>query len=81
MVPAGATVASTYVIALTATKQKYHATMKEIGEHPGEVAPVGAGLLGGGFVNTQELHVMKYGQAMETKDKASWEDGVAEEHQ
>ena len=34
----------------------------------GEVACVGAGI-GGGFVNTNELHVMKYQQAMETEDK------------
>ena len=30
---------------------------------PGEMACVGAGL-GGGFINTQELHVMKFEEAM-----------------
>lgn len=45
----------------------------------GEVACVGAGI-GGGFVNTNELHVMKYQQAMETEDKEHWTLAVKEEH-
>jgi hypothetical protein len=40
---------------------------------------VGAGL-GGGFLNMQELRVMKFGHAMKTKDKEHWEEGVEEEH-
>jgi hypothetical protein len=43
------------------------------------VACVGAGI-GGGFVNTNELHVMKYQQAMETEDKEQWTLAVKEEH-
>jgi hypothetical protein len=44
-----------------------------------EFACVGAGI-GGGFQNTNELHVMKYKQAMATKDKDEWDAAVAEEH-
>jgi hypothetical protein len=70
-----------YEIALTAAEVSYYATMKEMGEHPGEIACVGAGAgLDGGFENTQELHVMKYKQAMAGMDKKSWEVGVKEEH-
>jgi hypothetical protein len=78
-VAAGATAAANYEIALTAAKVSYYATMKEMGEHPGKIACVGAGL-GGGFENSQELHVMKYKQAMAGKDKKSWEVGVVDEH-
>jgi hypothetical protein len=41
---------------------------------------VGAGL-GGGFVNTQELHVMKYDEAMATPDAKEWEKAVDKEHE
>ena len=37
-----------------------------------EVAMVGAGV-GGGFNNTQELHVMKYKEAMKTPEKGEWQ--------
>jgi hypothetical protein len=40
---------------------------------------MGAGL-GGGFQDTHELHVMKYKQAMNTKDKKSWVKAVDKEH-
>jgi hypothetical protein len=76
---AGATAAANYEIGLTASETKYYDAMKVIGEHPGEFGCVGAAL-GGGFDNTAELHAMKYKQAMKTKDKASWEIGVKEEH-
>jgi hypothetical protein len=68
-----------YKIALTASELNYYATMKELGEHPGEFGCVGTAL-GGRFDNTSELHTMKYKQAMKTKDKVSWENGVKEEH-
>jgi hypothetical protein len=42
------------------------------------MALVGAGV-GGGFTNTQELHVMKYDEAMKTKDKKDWVKAVEEE--
>jgi hypothetical protein len=36
--------------------------------------------VGGGFENTKELHVMKYKQAMKSKDKDMWDEAVFEEH-
>jgi Reverse transcriptase (RNA-dependent DNA polymerase) len=40
---------------------------------------VGAGT-GGGFMDTQELHVMKFNEAMQTHNKDEWLKAVAEEH-
>jgi Reverse transcriptase (RNA-dependent DNA polymerase) len=40
---------------------------------------VGAGI-GGGFVDTQELHVTKFNEARQTRDKNEWLKAVAEEH-
>jgi hypothetical protein len=70
------------IMLLTADERNYYVIMKaELGKHPCEIACVGAGLLGGGCLNTQELCVMKLGQAMKTKDKEEhWEEGVGEEH-
>ena len=45
-----------------------------------DVGLVGAGI-GGGYSNTQELHVMKYNEAMATKDKDYWAKAVDEEYQ
>jgi hypothetical protein len=69
---AGATVMAGYEIMLTAAEISYYATMKEMGEHLGEIACGGAGL-GGKFLKMQELHMMKYKQAMKTKVKENWE--------
>jgi hypothetical protein len=44
-----------------------------------EMGLMGAGV-GGGFINTQELHVLKYDQAMKGPDKKQWEEAVKEEH-
>ncbi len=44
----------------------------------GELACVGAGV-GGGFEHTTELHVMKYSEAMATKDAPKWKKSVEEE--
>jgi hypothetical protein len=86
----GATAAANYEIALTAAKVQYYDTMKGLGENAGEYGcilvglteygQVGAGL-GGGFENTQELHVMKYKEAMKTPDKPNWINEVNEEHE
>jgi hypothetical protein len=54
--------------------------MKEMDENAGEIACVSAGLVGG-FEHTSELHVIKYGEAMQTKDKGNWEIGVKEENE
>jgi hypothetical protein len=75
---------------LSAAEVHYHEAMekhydgtwnnvKKIEFHP-EICIVGAGL-GGGFKNTNKLHVMKYDQAMQSKDKEEWEKAVEEEHQ
>jgi hypothetical protein len=42
-------------------------------------ALVGAAL-GGGFENTNKLHMMNYKEAMEGPDKAQWTKAVVEEH-
>ena len=42
-----------------------------------EMGLMGAGI-GGGFINTQELHVMKYNQAMKGPDKRQWTVAVDE---
>ena len=38
---------------------------------------VGAGV-GGGFINTQELHVIKYKEAMQIPEKKEWKSAVLE---
>jgi hypothetical protein len=38
---------------------------------------VGA-VIGGGFANLRELHMMKYKQAMKTKDNDKWDEAVFE---
>jgi hypothetical protein len=45
-----------------------------------EMGLMGAGV-GGGFINTQELHVLKYNQAMKGPDKKHWQVAVEEEHE
>ena len=42
-------------------------------------ACVGTGL-GGGFTNTNELHVMKFDEAMKTHDASKWLKAVKKEH-
>ena len=44
-----------------------------------ELSCVGAGI-GGGFEHTQELHAMKFEEAMQTEDKKKWEVAVEEEY-
>lgn len=71
-----------YEIGLTQAEAKYYEAMKAFPEgefRPGEMACVGAGI-GGGFTSTEELHVMKYDEAMETPDVDKWEKSVDEEH-
>jgi hypothetical protein len=43
-----------------------------------EMALIGAGI-GGGFVNTKELHVMNYNEAIKS-EKDKWDYDVKEEH-
>jgi hypothetical protein len=72
--------AGDYEIKLTEAEKHYYAEMKSYPEYITELACVGAGI-GGGFSNTQELHVLKYKQAMKTEEKEHWEKAVLEEHQ
>ena len=73
-------------IGLSAAESNYYAAMVQYpGEEwmPGEtVALVGAGL-GGGFANTQQLHVMNYDAAMPLGgiEADEWQEAVDEEHQ
>jgi hypothetical protein len=53
-----------FPIELTNAEKNYFEYMKSFRE----IACVGAGL-GGGFANTTELHVMKYGQAWNSPDE------------
>jgi hypothetical protein len=74
--------AARYEVELTNAEEHYYVAMREFpdGEFsPGELAFVGAGL-GGGFENTQELHVMKYDEAMASEDRDKWRESVNEEH-
>jgi hypothetical protein len=71
----GAT-ASPYEIGLSAAEDKYYNAMWKMSE----TAFVGAGI-GGGFIDTSELHVMKFKEAMSGKDKVQWQNAVEEEHQ
>lgn len=83
----GALMAENYEIGLTSAETNYYAKMKEIGAmaYDGDIDDVtklalfGAGI-GGGFLNMQELHVMKYGEAMKTKDKPKWDEAVEDEY-
>jgi hypothetical protein len=44
-----------------------------------EYGMVGAGI-GGGFETTDELHTLKFKQAMQSENKAQWMEAVEEEH-
>jgi hypothetical protein len=59
---------------------KYHHRMGML-LNPGRKGEYNLVGVGGGFVNTKELHVMKYKQAMATQDQASWTKAVQEEHE
>ena len=45
-----------------------------------ELALVGAGI-GGGFVNTNELKVVNYREAMQSPDKDAWEEEIMNEYE
>jgi hypothetical protein len=72
----GASGYDNYSIGLTEAEQQYYKIMCE----SGEFAFVGAGL-GGGFMNTTKLHVMKYKEAMASSNCNKWQKAVDEEHE
>lgn len=66
-----------YEIKLTTAELAYY---KAAETYPAEFGFVGAGI-GGGFDNTNELHVMKFNEAMASADRKKFEKAVEEEHQ
>jgi hypothetical protein len=67
-------------IGLTNAELAYYAVAQQFPESFGqEVCLVGAGLVGG-FINTMELHPMKYDQGMAGPDAAEWAKAVDKEH-
>jgi hypothetical protein len=77
-------------IELTQAEKNYYEALAELSSmaidhmmdvgHEDEFGLVGAAL-GGGFVNTAELHPMKYSEAMAGPDKEHWKKAVKEEYQ
>jgi hypothetical protein len=66
--------AADYKCELTSAEDRYYEAMRELNE----MVLIGAGI-GGGFVNTEELHVMNYDEAIKSeKDKR--DHAVKEEH-
>lgn len=65
-------------MAPTKAEQVYYNAMQQV--PIGEVGLVGAGL-GGGFINTKELRVMKYNEAMQQPDADKWKEGVEREYE
>ena len=61
-----------------ATLSEFNKAVAEL--YNNEIVCVGAGI-GGGFVDTTELHVLNYDQAMRGPDKEKWIKAVEEEHQ
>jgi hypothetical protein len=71
-----------YEIKLTEAKDHYYETIHQLHESEfitDEIACVGAHI-GGGFVNTNKLKVLKYKDAMKTDDWKKWEKAADEEH-
>ena len=66
--------------ALLAPEERLIETLNVLGGFDqGEIGCVWAGI-GGGFDDTNELHVMNYKKAMSALDRAKWDKAVAEEH-
>ena len=65
-----------YDIGLSVAEQEYYNVMWKMNK----MALVGAGI-GGGFVDTDELHVMKFKEAMAGKNADKWQKAVNEEHE
>jgi hypothetical protein len=63
-----------YKCELTPAEDQYYEAMRELNE----MALIGAGI-GRGFVNTEELHIMNYNEAIKS-EKEKWDYAVKEEH-
>jgi hypothetical protein len=66
--------AAEYKCEFTPAEERFYDAMRELNE----MALIGAGI-GGGFVNTEELHVMNYNEAIKL-EKDKWDYAVEEEH-
>jgi hypothetical protein len=66
--------AADYKCELTPAEEQFYDTMRELNE----MALIGAGI-GGGFINTEELHIMNYNEAIKS-EKDKWDYAVKEEH-
>jgi hypothetical protein len=63
-------------IRLSKAEEKYYERMWKLSEY----GLVGAGI-GGGFIDTTKLHVMKYKEAMASKDASKWQKAIDKEHE
>jgi hypothetical protein len=71
-----------YEMMLTDAEEHYNTSMKELGKSefiPDEVCCVRVGI-GGGVVNTNDLRVMKFKEAMKSGNMTQWQIAVDEEH-
>jgi hypothetical protein len=66
--------AAEYKCELTPAEERFYDAMRELNE----MALIGVGI-GGRFVNTEELHVMNYNEAIKS-EKDKWDYAVKEEH-
>jgi hypothetical protein len=66
--------AADYKCELTPAEEQFYDAMRELNE----MALIGAGI-GGGFVNTEELQVMNYNEAIKS-EKDKWDYAVQKEH-
>jgi hypothetical protein len=67
--------AAEYKCELTSAEERFYDAMRELNE----MALIGAAGIGGGFINTEELHVMNYNEAIKS-EKDKWDYAVKEEH-
>jgi hypothetical protein len=67
--------ANDYEVQLTSAEDNYYAARKELGEF----GLIDAGI-GGGFLNTSKLHVIKFNKAMTKTDKSNWDQAVINEN-
>ena len=74
-----ALLSSPHEVTLTAAEEKFFDTMQWLHANNIEIGLVGAGV-GGGFEDTNELHVMTFDEAMASGEEEEWFDAVEEEH-
>jgi hypothetical protein len=55
----------------TPAEERFYDAMRELNK----MTLIGAGIVGGGFINTEELHVMNYNEAIKS-EKDKWDYAV-----